>query len=109
MKPTKPTPKNTLKSTDITDIDPDLIQAPALKNALAQMKKEQDERDAQKALAVLQRAQKNIDDAVRVVRQVRAQERKAMARLKAMENAMTNFMKTGNIAEYNNAVSNAPS
>lgn len=85
-------------------IDPEQIQAPALKEAFQALQKENREKEAKKALEALQNVSRVIDNQVREVRQIREQEKKAITRLKELDAAQKAFMKDGDCAKLNKVV-----
>jgi hypothetical protein len=76
-------------------IDPSKIQAPALKAALEQQKKQQEEADALKALAHFNDVASAISGKVSDIRAIREREKLEMAKLRKLEAARISFQADG--------------
>lgn len=82
---------------------PETIQAPALKAALEQHKKEKEEADAQRALRLLTSAQTEIESSVSELRAIRKREERQRKVILALNNAMESFMKDGDVEKFEKA------
>mgnify|MGYP006276738893 CR=1 FL=1 len=81
---------------NLINVDPDKVQAPALKAALEMHRKELEEREATVALERLRRIEDIIQIRVQSVRELRARERKARENLEKVVKAKEQFLKDGN-------------
>ena len=79
-------------------VDPSKIQAPALKAALEQQKKQQEEADAQKALSHFNDVASAISRKVSDIRIIREREKCEIAKLRKLEAARTAFQVDGDCA-----------
>lgn len=87
----------------LLDLNPENIQAPALKAALAQHKKEKAEAEAQRALRLLTSAQTEIESSVSELRAIRKTEERKRKVILALNAAMETFMKDGDVEKFQNA------
>lgn len=77
-------------------VDPSTVTAPALKLALEQHRKEQEEKAARQALEYLRNVEKHVEAHVARLRQIRKLEREAKENLEKVVAARDEFHKTGN-------------
>ncbi len=82
-------------------VDPSKIQAPSLKAALKQQKKQQEEADASKALAHFNFVANAIKTKVSEIRAIREQEKKEIAKLRKLEAARIAFQTDGDCDALN--------
>lgn len=102
---------NNIKKSDNTidgllAVDPSTVSAPALKLALEQHRKEQEEKAAREALQYLRNVEMYVSNSVEQLRQARRVEREAKERLEKVVAARDDFHKTGNWSEFNKAIRN---
>lgn len=95
--------KNRIES--LLAVDPSKIQAPALKAALEQQKKEQEQADAAKALAHFNDVASAISGKVSDIRAIREREKKEIAKLRKLEAARTAFQADGDCAALRKVLS----
>lgn len=85
-------------------VDPNNVTAPALKMALEQHRKEQEEKAARLALNYLRSVEANVEEAVDNLRSIRKMERDAKERLTKVLAARDEFHKTGNWENFAKAI-----
>lgn len=85
-------------------VDPNTVTAPALKLALEQYRKEQEERAAKQALEYLRTVENHVTSHVERLRSIRKQERDAKENLEKVVAARDEFHKTGNYEAFRKAV-----
>lgn len=85
-------------------VDPNTVTAPALKLALEQHRKEQEEKAARVALNYLRKVEEHVEQAVDNLRSIRKMERDAKDRLTKVVAARDEFHKTGNWENFAKAV-----
>ena len=85
-------------------IDPKNVAAPALKLALEQHRKEQEQREAEQALCYLRSVEHHVEEAVSILRDARRVERMAKERLEKVVAARDEFHKTGNWENFVKAI-----
>ena len=97
-----------MKKTDTIEsllaVDPNTVSAPALKLALEQHRKEQEEKNAKIALGYLRTVEANVESAVESLRYLRKMEREAKERLTKVIAARDEFHKTGNWENFAKAI-----
>ena len=81
-------------------VDPNNVTAPALKLALEQHRKEQDERAAKQALEYLRQVESEVEQRVTQLRRIRKMEREAKENLEKVVAARDEFHKTGNFDAF---------
>jgi hypothetical protein len=92
-----------MKKTNIESllaVDPSMVTAPALKAALEQHRKEQEERAAKQALEYLRDVEAHVESHVNRLRTIRKMEREAKANLEKVVAARDEFHKTGNFDAF---------
>lgn len=87
-------------------VDPNNVSAPALKLALEQHRKEQEERAAKQALEYLRAVEEHVTSHVERLRSIRKQERAAKERLEKVVAARDEFHKTGNFEAFRSTMFN---
>jgi len=85
-------------------VDPNTVSAPALKLALEQHRKEQEEKNAKVALGYLRTVETHVEQAVEHLRSIRKMERDAKERLTKVVAARDEFHKTGNWENFLKAI-----
>jgi hypothetical protein len=85
-------------------VDPSTVTAPALKLALEQHRKEQEEKATRQALEYLRNVEKHVEAYVERLRQLRKMERKAKENLEKVVAARDEFHKTGNHDAFSKTV-----
>jgi hypothetical protein len=85
-------------------VDPNTVTAPALKLALEQHRKEQEERAAKQALEYLRTVEDNVTSFVERLRSIRKMERAAKENLEKVVAARDEFHKTGNFDAFRKAM-----
>lgn len=85
-------------------VDPNNVSAPALKLALEQHRKEQEEKNAKIALGYLRTVETHVEQAVEHLRSIRKMEREAKERLTKVVAARDEFHKTGNWENFLKAI-----
>jgi len=93
------------KIESLLEVDPSMVTAPALKAALEQHRKEQEERAAKQALEYLRKVEEHVDAHVNRLRALRKLEREAKQKLEQVVAARDEFHKTGNFDAFCNVVS----
>jgi len=84
----------------LVDMDPNKVQAPALKAALELHQKQQAERDAQQALSRISEIENIVGREVHKLREVRKEERRIKERLERIVAAKEQFFKDGDWSAF---------
>ncbi len=88
----------------LINTDPSKISAPALKTALEKHQAAEAEKEAEKALAAFSYATRLQELLLTTVRNLRQQEKAALAKLKEFSDAVDAFKQDGDISKLNDAM-----